>query len=117
MAMTSDVDPRLVTLLRASFGFADALRDAGVDGPVSVTLGRPGGLSLLQLVAGSNDPDSEEFSQRNQPVGQEFYSLAMAGLSFRWPRPERALMHRQANDNCPQPEPRYGFEEETPALR
>lgn len=115
--MPSDVDPRLVKLLRASLGFADALRDAGVEGEIAVRLARAGGLRVLTVVAGSGDPTAEEFSQRNQPVGQEHHSLPVAGLSFQWPKHDWTRTLRPVNDNGTAPPARYGFEEETPALR
>lgn len=113
--MPSEVDPRLVRLLKASLGFVDALRDAGVGGGISVSLDREGGLGVLQLVAGNSGPLAEAYSQRNRPLNLERNSLSIAGLTIDWPRRERAVLE-PVNDNR-LADDRFRFEEETPALR
>jgi len=112
--MRSDVDQRLVRLLKASLGLADALRDSGVAGEIAVKIDRAGGLNVLQLVAGSGDPAAEAFSQRNRPVSHEVNSLAVAGLTFQWPRHNPAIAMLPVNDNGTSV---AHYDEETPALR
>ncbi len=114
--MPSEVDPRLVRLLKATLGLADALRDAGVSGDIAVALERDGGLNVLQLVAGSKEPQAEVFSQRNRPISHERNSLSIGGLVFKWPKQGRVELH-PVNDNSTAHAARFGFEEETPALR
>lgn len=112
--MRSDVDQRLVRLLKASLGLVDALRDSGVAGEIAVSLNREGGLQVLQLVAGSADTAAEAFSQRHRPVSHDANSLAVAGLTFQWPKRGHVLELRPVNDNGPV---LTRFDEETPALR
>jgi len=114
---SSDVDPRLVRLLKASLGLVDALRDSGVAGDIAVRLNREGGLSVLKLVAGSDAAGAEAFSQRNRPVSHEVNSLAVAGLTFHWPRQDRRLDFVPVNDNGSTAAIARAFEEDTPALR
>jgi len=113
--MPSEVDPRLVRLLKASLGLVDALRDAGVAGGIAVSLGRDDGLSVLQLVSGSKDPCAEAWSQRHRPVTHGTNSLGVAGLAFTWPKHGGPKMD-PVNDNHADAA-RYSLEEDTPALR
>lgn len=115
--MRHEVDVRLVRLLRASLGLADALRDIGVNGDISVKLNRESGLSVLQLVSGSQEAGAEAFSQRNRPVSHEANSLAVAGLTFNWPKRGRTVEMRPCNDNGTAPVLTHFFEEEAPAHR
>jgi hypothetical protein len=84
--MPGEVDPRLMGLLQAVLGLADALRDAGTSGPVTVRLDREDGLLLLKLVAGANDAEAEAWSQRGQPPETGVNCLKVAGLTFEWPQ-------------------------------
>ena len=84
--MPGEVDPRLMGLLQAVLGLADALRDAGTSGPVTVRLDREDGLLLLKLVAGANDAEVEAWSQRGQPPETGVNCLKVAGLTFEWPQ-------------------------------
>lgn len=113
--MPSEVDPRLVRLLKASLGLVDALRDAGVTGGIAVSLDRQGGLSVLQMVAGSAAPRAEAYSQHNRPVSLDRNSLSLAGLTIDWPKREPAAL-RPVNDNRTG-EGHFPYEEDTPALR
>lgn len=131
--MPGEVDPRLLGLLQGVMGLADALRDAGSSGDVSVRLGRPDGLLLLQLVAGANDAEAESWSQRGRPRGSGFCSLKIAGVTFEWPEATASAAPAGARLFCAAPAAigaasnqnvipcypavHYGFEEEKPALR
>src|SRR4051794_30718034 len=84
--MRGEVDPRLVSFLRASMSFMDALHDIGADG-VAVTLSREEGLRLLELATCANDLKAEEWSQRDRPHRDGMNTLAIAGLTFEWPKP------------------------------
>jgi len=115
--MPGEIDPRLVGLLKASLGLADVLRDMGAGGALDLRLDREGGLALLDLVAGERSAEAEAFSQRNRRNSEGLNSLAVGGLTFRWP--QRSIVAKAANDNASAPTAAlaFGFEEETPALR
>ena len=67
--MAGELDPRLTTLLRASLGLVDALRDIGAQGEIAVRLTRDDARQLLNVVdirgAGG---------------------ARLAGLTFEWPK-------------------------------
>jgi hypothetical protein len=132
--MPGEVDPRLIGFLQGVLGFADAMRDAGSVGDVSVVLGREDGLTLLKLVAGSDDANTEASSQRGGPRHHVRNSLRIASLTFEWPmenaarrRPEASRMFSTvprsvgaaANENSPNIADMrfFGFDEDAPALR
>lgn len=79
--MAGDMDPRLVSLLRASLGLVDVLRDIGVEGEIGVSLDRAGARALLTLL---------------DARGQS--SVGIAGLTFAWPK-EEPLQAFAENDN------------------
>lgn len=130
--MPGEVDPRLMNLLQGVLGLSDCLRDAGVEGALTVSLGREDGLLLLKLSTGASGPEAEEWSQRGRPVKPGVNSLKIARMTFEWPKPEAksqrpeaarmfsatpAWISTAANDNSLSVLRFYGFEEETPALR
>jgi hypothetical protein len=133
MAMSGEVDPRLIGVLKSVLALVDQMRDAGVEGDLRLRLGREDGLRLLELAAGTSDAAAEEWSQRGQPRQFGRNSLKMAGLTFEWPQlgtPEEhdlvltgiftpSRPSRPANDNLRQASAVrrfYGFEEEQPIL-
>ena len=122
--MPGDMDPRLIALLQAVLGLADALRDAGTAGGGTLRLDREDGLAVLRLVAGADDAEAEALSQRGLAQAPGFNSLKIAGLTFEWPRQDAPQLRRPlpavaSNDNSASHAAKrfYGFEEETPALR
>ena len=115
--MVGEVDHRLVGFLQGAIGFLDALRDVGARGEVAVSLSRDSGLQLLQLVAGARDEKAEAWSQRNRPHKDGVNSLNVAGLTFEWPKPAMVMEPDNDNGDTSDGFRRYGFDEETPALR
>jgi len=120
--MPGEVDPRLVNFLRASMSFMDALHDIGADG-VAVTLDRKAGMSLLQLATCANNLKAEEWSQRDRPRRDGMNTLAIAGLTFEWPKPiaDRVSVNGKpgiaANDNGRVTATRVAYEDEAPGQR
>lgn len=112
--MNGDIDNRLVGLLRASLRFSDALRDVGAKGGIAVSLDRDDGLALLKLLAGHDGPEAEALSQRGRRSPAGFSTLEAGGITFTWPCP---LPAAASNDNGKAGAGRFGFEEDTPALR
>jgi hypothetical protein len=121
--MPGEVDSRLMDVLQGSMSLADALRDLGSTGEITVRLGREDGLLLLELVTGSRDPEAEAWSQRGRLSRSCMHSLKVAGLIFEWPPEELATklagdLAGAANDNAAAPV-RVGLRSdgESPALR
>lgn len=80
-SMAEELDPNLVSLLKAALGLVDALRDIGAERRVAVRLDRAAGLRLRQL-AGARAGNS----------------VALAGITFEWPKALN-LETLAANDN------------------
>lgn len=132
--MPGEVDHRLINLLQGILRLTDSMRDAGVAGEVTIQVGREDGLKILELVAGSSDPEAEAFSQQGRPQRHGVFSLSVAGLTVEWPRPNAPRQRPEAsrmfsaapkcvgvtaNTNSVAPKLRhyFGFEEETPLLQ
>jgi len=79
--MAGELDPSLVSLLKAALGMVDALRDIGAERGVVVKVDRIAGLRLRQL-AGAR-------------AGNR---VALAGVTFEWPK-ALDLETLAANDN------------------
>lgn len=95
--MAGELDPRLIGLLKASLGFADALRDIGVEGEITVRLDRDGARQLVQVV---------DVSDRGR------HGINIAGLRFEWPKTDAVEAFAENDNNA------LGLlEDETPALK
>jgi len=93
--MAGELDPRLIGLLRASLGFADALRDIGVQGEITVRIDRDDARQLLNVI-----------DVRGKSGAR------LAGLTFEWPKADPVEAFAE-NDNDT-----LGLtDDETPALK
>ena len=120
--MPGEVEPRLMNVLQGSMGLADALRDLGATGDLTVRLTRQDGLLLLEIVTGVRDPSAVAWSERGRAPKRGLHSLKVAGITFEWPVEADARLpagDEAANDNIAMPlrVGMRGSDGESPALR